>query len=292
VTAFPDESSKFRVEIGWTERSRLNSKTLRDQRKRTSGEIAMKKILLGVVGLAAVGMTAPATAADLAARPYTKAPPPMIAAVYDWSGFYIGANGGWGQERRCFDAVAAVGGTVLGSAGCHDANGGVAGGQIGYRWQSGGWVFGLEAQGDWANLRGDNVNLLFPAFVNRTKMDAFGLFTGQIGYAWNNALFYFKGGAAVVDDRNDILTNGVVVASTNSDTRWGGTVGVGFEYGFAPNWSLGIEYDHLFLDNRTATFATPGGLIFATDRIRGDADLVMGRINYRFGWGGQVIPKY
>jgi outer membrane immunogenic protein len=252
----------------------------------------MKKILLGVVGLAAVGMTAPATAADLAARPYTKAPPPMIAAVYDWSGFYIGANGGWGQERRCFDAVAAVGGTVLGSAGCHDANGGVAGGQIGYRWQSGGWVFGLEAQGDWANLRGDNVNLLFPAFVNRTKMDAFGLFTGQIGYAWNNALFYIKGGAAVVDDRNDILTNGVVVASTNSDTRWGGTVGVGFEYGFAPNWSLGIEYDHLFLDNRTATFATPGGLIFATDRIRGDADLVMGRINYRFGWGGQVIPKY
>jgi len=80
-----------------------------------------------------------------------------------------------------------------------------------------------------------------------------------------------------------------VVASTNSDTRWGGTVGVGFEYGFAPNWSAGIEYDHLFLDNRTATFATPGGVIFAADRIRGDADLVMGRINYRFGWGGPPV---
>ena len=75
--------------------------------------------------------------------------------------------------------------------------GGVVGGQIGYRWQTGGWVFGLEAQGDWANLRGDNVSLLFPAFVNRSRLDAFGLFTGQVGYAWNNALFYVKGGAAV-----------------------------------------------------------------------------------------------
>ncbi len=254
----------------------------------------MKKFLLATVGLVALGMAAPASAADLAARPYTKAPPPMVAPIYDWSGFYIGANGGWGQERRCFNAVD-ITGVFIGSEGCHDASGGVVGGQIGYRWQTGGWVFGLEAQGDWANLRGDNVSLLFPGFVNRSKMDAFGLFTGQIGYAWNNALFYVKGGAAVVDDRNDILFGGAVVATSNSDTRWGATVGVGFEYGFAPNWSVGIEYDHLFLDNRTTTFTAPGGVFFATDRINGDADLVMARINYRFGgWGGgpPVAARY
>jgi outer membrane immunogenic protein len=252
----------------------------------------MKKFLLATVGLVALGMAAPASAADLAARPYTKAPPPMVAPIYDWSGFYIGANGGWGQERRCFNAVD-ITGVFIGSEGCHDASGGVVGGQIGYRWQTGGWVFGLEAQGDWANLRGDNVSLLNPGFVNRSKMDAFGLFTGQIGYAWNNALFYVKGGAAVVDDRNDILFGGAVVATSNSDTRWGATVGVGFEYGFAPNWSVGIEYDHLFLDNRTTTFTAPGGVFFQTDRITGDADLVMARINYRFGgfggWGGPPV---
>src|SRR6266478_7012326 len=230
----------------------------------TEMEKYMKKFLLATVGLVALGMAAPASAADLAARPYTKAPPPMVAPIYDWSGFYI------------------------------DASGGVVGGQIGYRWQTGGWVFGLEAQGDWANLRGDNVSLLFPGFVNRSKTDAFGLFTGQVGYAWNNALFYVKGGAAVVDDRNDILFGGAVVATSNSDTRWGATVGVGFEYGFAPNWSVGIEYDHLFLDNRTTTFTAPGGVFFATDRINGDADLVMARINYRFGgWGGpSVAARY
>ena len=61
----------------------------------------MKKFLLGLAGL--VALAAPASAADLAARPYSKAPPPMIAAIYDWSGFYIGANGGWGSTRKCWD---------------------------------------------------------------------------------------------------------------------------------------------------------------------------------------------
>ena len=66
----------------------------------------MKKFLLGLAGL--VALAAPASAADLAARPYSKAPPPMIAAIYDWSGFYIGANGGWGSTRNCWDQHTAV----------------------------------------------------------------------------------------------------------------------------------------------------------------------------------------
>jgi outer membrane immunogenic protein len=242
----------------------------------------MKNFLLGTVGLVAMGIAAPAFAADLPEKPITKAPPPV--PIYDWSGFYIGGNGGWGTERRCFDFLD-VTGVFVGSEGCHNAQGAVAGGQIGYRWQSAGWIFGLEAQGDWADLHGNNVSLLFPDSINRTKMDAFGLFTGQVGYAWNNVLFYVKGGAAVVNDRNDIFVADTVVARSNSDTRWGGTVGVGFEYGFAPNWSVGVEYDHLFLDDRITTFTRPDGTFFGVDRIRGDADIVMARINYRFGWG-------
>ena len=68
----------------------------------TKGDGVMKKFLLGTVGLLALGMAAPATAADLAPRPYTKAPPPMVAPIYDWTGFYIGGNGGWGQSRNCW----------------------------------------------------------------------------------------------------------------------------------------------------------------------------------------------
>jgi opacity protein-like surface antigen len=113
----------------------------------------MKKVLLVTASLIAISATAPALAADLAARPYTKAPP-MVAAIYDWSGFYVGVNGGWGSSRNSWDSVSPF---LVGAEGSHDATGGVAGGQIGYRWQSGTWVLGLEAQGDWADLSGSNI---------------------------------------------------------------------------------------------------------------------------------------
>ena len=72
-------------------------------------------------------------------------------------------------------------------------------------------------------------------------------------------------------------------------------VGVGLEYGFAPNWSVGVEYDHMFMQDRTYTFTNNGiagvaGTLFGTDRIRQDVDLVTARINYR--WGGPVVAKY
>ncbi|MGY3363299.1 outer membrane immunogenic protein [Bradyrhizobium sp. GM2.4] len=249
----------------------------------------MRKLLLTAAGALALGLSARASAADMAARPYTKAPP-MVAAIYDWSGFYIGANGGWGSSRNSWDSVAPF---LVGPEGSHDATGGVAGGQVGYRWQTGTWVFGLEAQGDWADLRGNNLSTLFgPGFRNDSRINAFGLFTGQLGWATNNVLFYVKGGAAVTDNRNRIYSTatGAVLATTGDDTRWGGTVGVGLEYGFAPGWSAGVEYDHLFMQDRTLTFTGPAGLAFGADRIRQDVDLVTVRVNYKFG--GPSIGRY
>jgi outer membrane immunogenic protein len=248
----------------------------------------MKKVLLVTASLIALGAAAPAVAADLAARPYTKAPA-MIAAVYDWSGFYIGANGGWGSSRNGWDAVPVN--ALIGPEGNHDATGGTVGGQVGYRWQAGTWVFGVEAQGNWADFKGSNTSLLFPGFRNTSKIDAFGLFTGQVGYAANNVLLYVKGGAAVTADSYRINTlGGALAGTTGDDTRWGGVVGVGLEYGFAPNWSVGIEYDHMFMQDKTYAFTTPGGVFFGTDRIRQDVDLVTARLNYKFG--GPIIAKY
>src|SRR5690242_2861354 len=97
-----------------------------------------KTILVGALASIALGMAAPASAADLAARPYTKAPAPMVAAIYDWSGFYIGINGGGGSARSCWDFVTPVTGTLV-ADGCHSATGGTVGGQIGYRWQAANW---------------------------------------------------------------------------------------------------------------------------------------------------------
>jgi outer membrane immunogenic protein len=250
----------------------------------------MKKILVGAVGAVALSLSAPAGAADLAARPYTKAPPPVVATIYDWSGFYIGINGGGGSAHKCWDFVTPVTGLLVGE-GCHNATGGTVGGQLGYRWQSAQWVFGLEGQGNWADFSGDNSSLFFINTRNRSRIDAFGLITGQVGYAWNNVLFYVKGGGAVVGDKYDAFAISTgVLASSARETRWGGTVGAGLEVGFAPNWSVGVEYDHIFLGHRTVSFTTPAGVFDGADRIGQNVDMGLVRLNYR--WGGPLIAKY
>ncbi|WP_366145911.1 outer membrane beta-barrel protein, partial [Bradyrhizobium sp.] len=240
-------------------------------------------------GLVALGMAAgPASAADLAARPvYTKAPP-MVAAIYDWSGFYVGINGGWGSSHNCADLTNASG-TFLAADGCQDATGGTVGGQLGYRWQANQFVFGLEAQGNWADFSGSHIGLT-SGLVDRSRIDSLGLFTGQIGYAWNNALLYLKGGAAVTDSHYDVFTvPGAFVGGTGDQTRWGGVVGVGLEYGFAPNWSAALEYDHLFMGSENVAFSN-GAVPAGFDNIRQDVDMITARVNYRFG--GPVIGRY
>src|SRR5258708_14161605 len=106
----------------------------------------MKKFLLGRVVLLALGMAAPATAADLAARPYTKAPPPIVAPIYDWTGFYIGANGGWAQSRNCVDFFNATG--IDFADGCRERSAGGVRVQVCSRWQASHGVFGAAAPGD------------------------------------------------------------------------------------------------------------------------------------------------
>ena len=258
----------------------------------------MKKFLLGAVGLVALGMAAPASAADLAARPYTKAPPPVVAPIYNWGGFYIGANGGYGWSHQCIDITAVNGFPGVFAEGCRNAGGGVAGGQLGYRWQAANWVFGLEAQGDWANIRTSRTSLFVPADTWRSQINGLGLFTGQVGYAWDAALFYVKGGAAVANQRWTLFdtVTGIGLAQAER-TRWGGTVGVGFEYGFAPNWSAGIEYDYLWRVSNSNTFLTPGlvaplGIASITANTRSDVNMITGRINYHFNWGSPVVARY
>jgi outer membrane immunogenic protein len=244
----------------------------------------MKSLLRGAVALVTLGLAAPAVAADLPT--YSKAPT-MVPAVYDWSGFYTGLNGGWGNADRCFDQT-----TPAVSEGCHNTTGGFAGAQAGYRWQTlSSWVWGFEAQGDWAALRGSNTSLI-TGNLNRSHIDAFGLFTGQVGYAWNTALLYFKAGGAVIADRNDIYSpsSGNLFTSPG-DNRWGGTVGGGVEFSFAPNWSAAFEYNHLFIANSNTSFTNVvGGTPLSSDRVHGDADLVSVHVNYR--WGGPVVAKY
>jgi outer membrane immunogenic protein len=156
---------------------------------------------------------------------------------------------------------------------------------------------GVEAQGDWANLLGSNVSLLAPTLTNRTTTNALGLFTGQVALAWQNLLWYTKGGVAVTNDKYGGLVTGTNILNDQaSGARWGGTIGTGLEIGFAPNWSVGVEYDHFFISNRSISFTSvnaalaPVGSLTRIDNVRQEFDMATVRLNYRFG--GPVVAKY
>jgi outer membrane immunogenic protein len=163
-------------------------------------------------------------------------------------------------------------------------------------------VFGLEAQGNWANLTGSNASqpAFFAGFANRSRIDAIGLFTGQVGYSWNSFLLYVKGGAAVARDKYEgFLTTALgplpagFISDRGSETRWGGVAGIEGEYSLTRNWSVALEYDHVSMGARDVFLTYDPAFVAAlnhNERIRQDIDMVTARINYRFG--GPVVARY
>ncbi|MCL2714928.1 MAG: outer membrane beta-barrel protein [Alphaproteobacteria bacterium] len=249
-----------------------------------------RKLLFAGASLLVLGVCAPASAADLAVAPIYSKAPAMVSAIYDWSGLYLGLNGGGGWTR-----VRNANPDVYDD---FSGNGGTFGGQIGYRWQLSNWVFGVEGQGNWADFSAD-VTKNWPGSTETgtVHVNSFGLFTGQIGYAWNNVLLYVKGGGAVVSNKIDskevALDGSTLYTASGSLTKWGGTVGVGLDYGFAPNWSLGLEWNHVFVagQNFSENYVDAGGSYTADARVgRQNIDMGLVRLNYRFG--GPAVARY
>jgi outer membrane immunogenic protein len=214
----------------------------------------MKSFLLGTVALAAIGLALPANAADLAARPYTKAPAYVPAQIYNWTGFYLGGHVGGafrGDDNNVF------GGSRDGSF--------MGGVQVGYDNQfAPNWVFGVEA-----NYSFKDTNNAF--FTNR----GLGSVTGRLGYTWGPALLYVKGGYGWADTRTTTGFDG---------GRDGYTVGGGLEYLFTQNWSGKIEYQYYDFGNVN---------FLGVNQFRNDEHTIKAGINYRFGWGGApVVAKY
>jgi outer membrane immunogenic protein len=237
----------------------------------------MKKFLIGTAALMA--FAAPAFAADLPARTYTKAPAYTAPeVVYNWTGFYIGGN---------------IGGAFAGNNSLQGSGGRFMGGvQAGFDYQvAPNWVLGVEAQYDWL-ANNNNSGVTFPAGTTITaNNNQLGSVTGRFGYTWGPALLYAKGGFAWRDNNNfNVVSGGVPVTfSTNGNRSDGYTVGAGLEYMFAPNWSAKVEYQYYNFGSTTFT-AGPPEIIGA--HFRDDEHTVKAGLNYRFGWGGPVVAKY
>jgi len=240
----------------------------------------MKKFLLAAASLAA--LTVSASAADMAPRPYTKAPPMVAPVLYTWTGCYIGINGGggWGRDRWRDQATGIDIGTT-------SPSGGVIGGQVGCDYQFGGnFVAGIEGMFDWANLNGNGPNPNVATSNNNTRIDFISTVTGRLGLTFgdNRALLYVKGGVAWehIKDRTFTIAN-VVSQTYAGQTDVGYTVGAGLEYLFTQNWSGKVEYQHMGFRSSPTALQVGGGTF--PRNMTTDIDLVTVGLNYRFGWG-------
>jgi outer membrane immunogenic protein len=246
----------------------------------------MKKILLAGIAFGSL-MAAPAIAADIPARMPVKAPAPAAMVAYNWSGFYVGGHGGYGRADKCF---ADVTGGIAVDEGCGDIDGWLAGGQVGFNWQAGQFVFGVEFSGSWADIDGTHTILGIPTDTYDTRIQSIFMATGKLGMAWDRVLVYATGGAAWARDRYDYNVVGITVASAR-ETRSGWTVGGGVEIGLGNNWSLGFQYNYIDLGDRDRTFTTPAGVALFEENIEQEMHIGMVRLNYRFG-GSPVVARY
>src|SRR5262245_51695990 len=254
----------------------------------------------GSFALLTLGFAGAAAAADLP----MKAPPAVSPPVFNWTGFYLGAHAGWGWGDTDSTILEANNNLFpQGSVNTQEFDGVIAGGQIGYNYQMGQWVLGVEGDMSWSDLHGSNrhegILLANRHTVTDVNVNWIATVTGRLGFVAGPALFYAKGGAAFADfesTTNSFVTSTGVVNQTlsGSETRTGWVVGGGIEYAFGNNWSIKGEYN--FLDFGTER-VTRSGTNFATNTpvtAFRDNDthiqLVKFGINYRFG--GPVVARY
>jgi outer membrane immunogenic protein len=249
----------------------------------------MKKSLLRAIGLVFAILSMPAFAADLPVATYTKAPT-KIDPAYDWTGFYLGVEGGggWSKDRRTY--IPAPGITDEG------LSGGLAGGVIGYNWQLPGnqFLLGVEGSFDWADLKG-SAACPNPAYSCAEKINQLYSGTARIGYFWGNLLLYAKGGYAwtQVDYHSTFLALPGPFDGGGNVNRDGWVVGGGMEYMFAPSWSTKVEYDYYDFGSKTSATDSGGILHLPTDKdSRLTAQTLKVGVNYHFGWSGPVVAKY
>jgi|SRR5665213_236725 len=268
----------------------------------------MSKLLFAVAGTLALGLSVPVSAADLAARPYTKAPPMAAAEVYNWTGFYIGGHVGYGWGRSTTDTFSAAG--ALLDTTSNDPGGAFGGGQIGYNWQfSPNWLIGVEADGSVSDIRGTTTTCSATGCASGTgTTEDFGTVRGRLGYVINSVLLYGTGGWAWSESKTDRTVTcvvagggicpggpspsaltGAVASASGSQSGW--VAGAGVEWMFAPHWTAKLEYQHMEFDNVARDLSYPGfPTAFRHNVSDSRIDTVRVGVNYIFG--GPSVTRY
>jgi outer membrane immunogenic protein len=220
----------------------------------------MKRLCFALIGLMALAGSA--AAADLprpAPAPYFKAP---VYVPYNWTGFYIGINGGGAFGTSNWD-----------SNGSRNISGGLVGGTIGYNYQWGQAVFGVEGDIDWASISGTSSNAACP-FGCKTSDSWLSTVRGRIGYAADRFMPFVTGGAAFGDIRAS--TPGF---ATQSTTNAGWTLGGGIEGAITQNWTAKVEYLYVDLGNFNCGLNCGVGV---TNNVSFKSNILRAGLNYKF----------
>lgn len=222
----------------------------------------MKRVVLASIGaLAVIASLGSANAADIERRQAMPVKAPYYAPL-NWTGFYVGINGGGAWGHSAWDVPA---------TGNFRTSGGLVGGTLGYNWQVQQAVFGVETDLDWSNLRGSTSTGCTPNC--ETKNTYFGTARGRIGYAFDRVLAYGTGGLAYGD-----IQAGRVGFGRDSDTKAGWTLGAGLEVALIDRWSVKAEYLYADLGKMSCSAANCGA---ATD-VSLKSNIARAGINYRF----------
>jgi outer membrane immunogenic protein len=258
----------------------------------------MKKLVVALTAMAA--FTGSALAADLGARPYTKAPAP-VTPVYNWTGFYIfgGAGGGvWDSQDYSRDTLTGIPISKTNRSGGDGWFGTVG---IGYDWQFGGrWVAGVFADGQFGSLKGSIIQADF-ANTGDIKLRTSAAAGVRLGYlVAPNVLSYVNGGYAYSEwsgsSLSDIQVAGVTPTVTNGFNRNGWFIGGGVENSFdffginAPGWFMKTEYRAAEYQRKDVLVLNPDATLFGTSiSTRPIVQTVSTSLVYRFNWGGAPI---
>jgi outer membrane immunogenic protein len=246
-----------------------------------------------LVTLAGIGA---ASAADLPAREYAKAP--VVAEpvmTYNWTGCYIGGNagGGWVHTHQEFARVQFAG-TLFSDSRGSDV---IGGGQVGCDYQFDRFVIGAQGQFDFGQINSSAIEPLFPTFTSAAQTKHIFTATGRVGYlVVSSVLAYVKGGGAWA--QTYLSVTGSVPAPFLSESatlnRSGWTVGGGLEWMFSPGWSVFAEYNYMDFGNGIAPYVSGPGTGGPPNVLsaRLTAQTALAGVNYKFNWGGPVVARY
>lgn len=233
--------------------------------------------------------------AAFAADMPVKAPPKVVPAqLFSWTGFYVGGHFGYGWAFP--ELIQDV--TFTPVLDPPRPRGILGGGQVGYNWQAGPWVYGIEGDFTWSDVAGSSVCILpFGTISCRGVPDEYSTIAGRLGYAADRLLLYVKGGAAWMDEGfkqlSITLPTCVGTPCIGSNSTWGWMTGAGIEYELTPHWTIRAEYNFLDFGTWERVTVTNGATanIFSITRT---FDLIKFGVNYRFGdWSwGPLATRY